>query len=529
MEQKTLARSAFIFVLATSVPCIAGETRFLILPDVVIGPVSPYVYGLNAQDPSDTGATVRRLGGNRLTGYNWVTNASNAGNDWNNSSDGWLCNGEIPYANCGEPGAIASNFVEADQKAGVDSLITIPMAGFVAADKDGPVLETETAPSKRWKLTAFRKKNPYTLRPDPKDSVVYEDEFVNFLTQKFHPAAQGGVKFYSLDNEPDLWSETHALLHPAKLTYKELMDRSEALASSILRIDPSALIFGPANYGWKGFLTLQEAPDSEDVNKEIGTFLDFYLDQMKRAEQRDRKRLLHVLDIHWYPEAQGNGKRITSKDVSPACIEARLQAPRSLWDPGYVEKSWIAKDLGQPIQLIPWLRQKIDKHYPGTKLAFTEYDYGAGDHISGGLAQADALGIMGKNGVFMSNYFGELRSYNKAALKLYRNYDDHHSAVGETAVSAASEDLTQTSIYAFTSAKEPGTLWVLAINKDQKETVKGKFKIKGKSSYKTFTSYLLDSRSSDIRPIKPELAPALDRNEFSYALPPLSATLFVCR
>ncbi len=518
-----------IFFLLSAIPCFAGEVHFLILPDRVIGPISPYVYGLNAQDPSDTGATVRRLGGNRLTGCNWVTNASNAGDDWKHSSDNWLCDGEIHYTNCGEPGAIAVNFIEASQKAGADSLITVPMAGFVAADKDGLVLETETAPSKRWKPTAFRKKGPYTLKPSPNSPVVYEDEFVNFLKQKFQPAAKGGVKFYSLDNEPDLWCETHLRLHPAKLTYKELMDRSESLASSILSVDPSAMIFGPANYGWKGFLTLQDAPDSEEANRGMGTFLDFYLDQMKTLEQRHHQRLLHVLDVHWYPEAQGNGKRITSKDVSPACVEARLQAPRSLWDPGYVETSWVAKSWGQPLQLIPWLREKIDKRYPGTKLAFTEYDYGAGDHISGGLAQADALGIMGKNDIFMSNYFGELKSYNKAALKLYRNYDNAHGAVGETAVSAASEDLTQTSIYAFTSVKQPGTLWVLVLNKNQKDPINGKFKIGGKNEYKTFSSYLLDGRSPNIRPIKPELAPALSQNEFSYSLAPLSATLFVCQ
>src|SRR6266550_4751929 len=107
---------ALIIFALSAIPCFAGEIHFLILPDRVIGPVSPYVYGLNVQDPSDTGATVRRLGGNRLTGYNWVTNASNAGNDWKDSSDNWLCVGDIPYTNCGEPGAIASNFVKADQK-----------------------------------------------------------------------------------------------------------------------------------------------------------------------------------------------------------------------------------------------------------------------------------------------------------------------------------------------------------------------------------------------------------------------------
>ena len=101
---------------------------------------------------------------------------------------------------------------------------------------------------------------------------------------------------------------------------------------------------------------------------------------------------MHVLDLHWYPEAQGGGdpktgagaKRITEGDNSPESIDARLQAPRSLWDPAYVEKSWITTYSTQkkPIQLLTWVKQKIDQRYPGTKLAFTEYDYGSGDHVS---------------------------------------------------------------------------------------------------------------------------------------------------
>ena len=78
-----------------------------------------------------------------------------------------------------------------------------------------------------------------------------------------------------------------------------------------------------------------------------------------------------------------------------------MQAPRSLWDPTYVEKSWITKQSTHgPIRLLPRLQEKIDKHYPGTRLAITEYNYGGGADISGAIAQADVLGIFGREGVF---------------------------------------------------------------------------------------------------------------------------------
>ena len=87
-------------------------------------------------------------------------------------------------------------------------------------------------------------------------------------------------------------------------------------------------------------------------------------------------------------------------------VAARLQAPRSLWDATYKEHSWITEDwLNGPVNLLPSLKTRIAHAYPGTKLAFTEYNYGAGHHISGGIAQADVLGIFGRDGVFAATQF----------------------------------------------------------------------------------------------------------------------------
>jgi mannan endo-1,4-beta-mannosidase len=313
-----------------------------------------------------------------------------------------------------------------------------------------------------------------------------------------------------------------------------MVNKTEALSQAVLRIDPTAKIFGAVMYGWKEFLDLQDAPDSAAMNKTFDTYVDFYLAQMKSLEKRDKKRLLHVLDLHWYPEAQGGGnpstglgaKRITLGDTSPDSVEARVQAPRSLWDPTYVEKSWITQysTKGQPIQLIPWLQAKIDRRYPGTQLAFTEYDYGAGDHISGGLAQADVLGIFGKYGIFMANYWGDLKPYNLAAYELYRNYDGKGSAIGDRAVSAGQDDVAQASIYAATESKNPGILWVVVLNKNQKDSIHGKFRIDGSQIYGQYQSYGFDAESPSIKFLRKG---NLNQNKFEYDLQPLSATLFV--
>jgi hypothetical protein len=239
---------------------------------------------------------------------------------------------------------------------------------------------------------------------------------------------------------------------------------------------------------------------------------------------------VHALDLHWYPEARG-AKRITDPDNTPRTIDARVQAPRSLWDPTYVEKSWIAADLGEkPIHLIPWVQAKIAARYPGTKLAMTEYDFGGATHVSGGLAEADVLGVLGREGVYLANYWGSgpgngpLPAYIKAAFQIFRNYDGQGSAFGDTAVRATPADQEKTSVFAATDSKHPGTLTILVLNKQQHTVYGGKIAING-AHYATAKVFAFDGSSPSVRAL-PDAQ--IKDGVLSYRLPPLSATLFVC-
>ena len=511
-------------------PVEGGPLAIAVDATKAIGPISPYVYGVNSQEAQDMGVTVRRMGGNRQTAYNWENNASNAGSDYHHVSDEWPCT-VLGYKNCSDPGAQFVDFVTADKKLGAESLVTIPLVDYVAADKNQEVSEADKAPSKRWVRSYAKKTGPYSLTPDLGDGAVYEDEFVNFLVHKLGTAAHGGIKFYSLDNEPALWPSTHPRIHPDKTTYHEMVTRTEALASAIVDIDPTATILGGVMYGWAEYQSLQDAPDAKEFASKYDTYVDYYLASMKALEQKHHKRLVHVLDVHWYPEAKGT-KRITEDDESPKTVDARLQAPRALWDPTYHEKSWIDDALGgKSIRLVPWLKEKIAKEYPGTKLSMTEYDFGAGNHISGGLAQVDVLGALGREGVFLANYWGhgagngELPSYIAAAFKLYRNYDGKGGAFGDTAVTASDADVGKASVYAATDSKHPGTLFVLVVNKDQKARYTGKLSLKGPAAYTRAQAYVLDKTTPKVHAgDKVEIKD----NAIEYALQPLSATLFVC-
>jgi mannan endo-1,4-beta-mannosidase len=507
-------------------PVEGGELRFEVKPKVVVRTISPYVYGINSQKNEGFGATVRRMGGNRQTAYNWEINASNAGNDYQHSSDEWACTA-MGYKNCSTPGAQFLDFVSDNRAAGMESIVTIPLVDYVTADKHGSVTENEKAPSARWVRSYPKKPGPFSLSPDLNDGKVYEDEFVNLLVTKLGKAQQGGAHFYSLDNEPALWPGTHPRVHPEKTTYREMNDRSEAIADAILRVDPTAFVLGGVMYGWDEFMTLGSAPDATEWNKKYDTYLDYFLAAMQKLETKHGKRMVHALDVHWYPEERGT-KRITEKDVSPKTIAARLQAPRSFWDPDYNAKTGISAPKGKPLRLIPWLLERIAERYPGTKLAMTEYNFGAGEHISGGLAQVDVLGIFGREGMYLANYWGDgagntvLPPYTQAAYRLYRNYDGKNGRFGDTAV-AATTDNAKASIYAALDSKK--ALTMIVINKELHSVFTGKIHVAG-AACKSADVFVLDSTGPTVRP---QSAVAVKDDQIEYRLPPLSATLFVCR
>lgn len=423
-------------------------------------PVSPYIYGVNHVDWSrHKGITLSRWGGNRISAYNWETNASNAGSDWQHQNDGYLSRSDTP----GEP---VRKLVQAAHESQASVVVTIPCIGYVAADKNGggDVNKTPDYLLKRFVVSLPRKGAEFSDTPDRSDGKVYQDEFVHWLEKAFPESRQNPARtiFYALDNEPDLWSGTHARIHPKPVTYEELVKVNIEYAQTVKAVAPRAMVFGFVSFGYSGLTHLQNAPDANRRD-----FVEFYLQRMHQAEKASGKRLVDVLDFHWYPEARGGNVRVTADDATPAVAAARIQAPRSLWDPAYTESSWITRDvLKAPIRLLPRLREKIDKWYPGTKMAVTEYYYGGGADISGALAEADVLGIFGREGVFAAAMWHEGKTDDRfiyGAMDMYRNYDGRGGCFGEVGLSAQTDDIEKTSVYA--SKNAAGNVILVALNK----------------------------------------------------------------
>ena len=530
-------KEAVFFVLLTSIIVLSASgvqanilVYYRIDTEVNRMPISPYIYGTNFDWIKNS--TIRKTGGNRTTGYNWENNYSNAGTDWYNVSDDYLVQSlGVPWEDWLIPGRFLTYFHDASLAAGVTSIITLQMAGYVSADDWGEVYPWEVAPSYRWKQVVYAKGAPFCVppgSPNTTDNYVYIDECVNFLVKTYGYANEpNGIKGYALGNEPSIWDGKFPLIQPNHLLCSELINKSVALSKAVKNIDPNAEIYGPTEYGFNGYYSFQNASDWWSISWQYGYswFIDYYLDQMHQAEIPAGGRLLDVLDLHWYPEAQGDGQRIafSSPPYSRANANARMQAPRTLWDPEYTEDSWIAQWFGQFLPLLPTLFNSINTYYPGTKLAISEYNYGAEDHISGGIATADVLGIFGKYGVYMAGFWQVLSTYPyvEAAFNMYRNYDGANSTFGDISVYSETSDKVNSSIYASVFDGNDSRLHLIVMNKNFDCTISGTFDISSHRNFVQGRVWRFNNFTSDINEVSPSRSCVSD-NLFVFNIPPLT-------
>ncbi len=89
------------------------------------------------------------------------------------------------------------------------------------------------------------------------------------------------------------------------------------------------------------------------------------------------------------------------------------------------------------------------------------------EHISGAVAQADVLGIFGREGLDLGTIWGGVDPGQNAginAFKIYRNYDSAGGEFGDMGVTASSADQGKLSVYAALRTKD-NVLTVMVINK----------------------------------------------------------------
>jgi hypothetical protein len=418
-------------------------------------PISPMIYGVafaTSNQLADLNFTMNRSGGNEESTYNWSINAHGKGADWYFES--------LPDDSA-TPGESADAVVAESKIAGAQPLITIPMMSW------GPKLGPSRGKLASYSIAKYGPQNaddPYftdagngvsvtnnTLITwnDPNDAYMPVDTnfqmgYVQHLTNTWGTSTNGGVRYYIMDNEHSLWSSTHQDIHPVGPTMQEILGKIVAYASMVKSLDPNALVAGPEEWGWPGYFYSgydqqwsgqhgdYNPADYPDRTTNGGwDYMPWLLNQLHQHEALSGQRLLDYFTLHCYPQ---EGDVSSQTDVSTATQTLRNQTTRQFWDTNYVDPSWI----DSVIDLIPRMQSWVSNYYPGTKIGVTEYNWGAEAYINGATAQADILGIFGRQGLDLATRWTtpDTSTPTCLAMKMYRNYDSQGHAFGNTSVLA---------------------------------------------------------------------------------------------
>ena len=503
-------------------------------------PISPYIYGANfppsASYITNAGLTLSRWGGNNSSRYNWKKNVTNLDNDWYFENYAWGGTG---------PATSSAAFLTNVSKAGGSPIMTIPMLPWVAKDGSSNSFSAakygKQCSTDQWRPDAgdgiLTNCSADLTGNDPKDAnvplndapssgdpagTVYRSQWIAAIAPNF--GAQ--PHFYSLDNEPDIWSGTHRDVHPTPTGYDELASAIVKEGHAIKAYDPAAVRLGPVFccwwYYWNG------ANNNDKAAHGGLDFLPWLLNEILLNDVVAGSRSLDVFDLHAYFNGASTYGMTTTQIRAAA-----LRETRDWWDPAYVSESGeVDQQWTTSIQpdrtiafVLPRMRAVANSIYPGTPLSITEWNGAlAGESdFSTALVDADAYGILGQQRVWGASRWVAADPATPAyqSLLLYRSADGKHNGFQSVSVSAV--NTANPSLFsAFAAANPAGdTLTLLVVNKDPTHPAAVSFNLSGfnPATMRAFT--LSSAKPTSI------VATASQSWSSSQTFAPYSATLVV--
>jgi hypothetical protein len=486
---------------------VEGSLLVEVDPHTNNGPISPLIYGLSGGEGAEfqsLGSTFHSWGGNPSTRYNWKL-----GNAWNAARDWYYRNGS--YDNP-DGVSVADEFLQGSHSRGIATRLAVPTLGWVAKDTtscsfpqpDGSCGDADGATCQQPGDIA----NPETA------SVLSDPDAIAAWIQ--HLKDRDILPTYvAMDNEPELWGYTHYDVHPECTSYEEVLQKYLTYAEAIRSVAPQVKLAGPVACCWFSYWRTAPGPANPGPD-DPQDYIAWFLQSVRRHDEASGQRSLDALDVHFYPQVG-----VYNQNIDPQTSALRLRSTRALWDPEYVDESWIS----EPIYFIPRMQQLIDQYYPGTQLGISEWNWGADESINGALAIADVLGIFGREGVTYAAYWRNPPAASPGfyAFKLYTNYDGNGGSFVGDSVRAESSSLDQLSSYA---AYDPqaGQLKLILINKQPEQSAEIQVNLNNFTPASPAALYRYDA--ANLQGIQATTLP-IESPFFQLSLPPYSLTLLV--
>ena len=461
-------------ICSTSGTCQAKTgSGILIDANAQLTRISPDIYGIAfADDESAKVTTLNRSGGDSAETYNWQKDITGKAAWWNCAN----------YAGAGNP-SDADTFVQTNKSKNMNTLMTIPITGWVAnvaTSSDNtvssllggkplsfcnyPLLDDGTLLSSSTCCQAINTQESVLVDKGSNSlDTSFMGNWVSHLVSTFGTAANGGVKYYQLDNEPDNWQNNRPDIYPtfyppgtSCMDYTvpiasgneagvspndDIINRSIAYAAAVKAADSTAQVLFLSVMNPDDLVNLMQTEcgiGTWDSSKKVpysvtNSYAMAMLAKAAQYEATNRKRIFDCLDTHYPADAKDFWQR---DSLSHA-------------------QGW------------------INSTYPGTGICVSEYSVtNDATDLTAATQEADFLGTFGLVGARLAGYWGSLVADDKTTHKpvynaflMFRNYDGAGGKFGSISVGAQSS-YTNVHAYAATdAATNPTKLWIMLVNR----------------------------------------------------------------
>ena len=477
MKSSSILFILIILLLASNICLSQTPVRVDIDLTKPTKPISPFIYGKNnvvERDLSNPTAMkeillakeagvrfVRQSGGNNSTKYNWRLKLSSHP-DWYNNV----------YINDWD--AVAKNMF--DKIPGVEGMWSFQLLGKAAANTTNNFNDWSYNQSQYWSgvnqnLAGGGKPNSAggskaSVEGNPNLYLMSwtADSTVGILDKWFGPKGLGydksKIRYWNMDNEPEIWSGTHDDVMKTQCSAEEFMQLYFKVAKAARAKYPGIKLVGPVPANeWQWYRWGNDGIPSDGKKY---CWLEFFIKRIAEEERASGIRLLDVLDIHYYPESTDAAKCVQFHrvffDRDYVYPEANgVHTVNGGWDTG-ITKEYV---LGR---CSDWLTQYLGTNH-GVGLAVTETGIKSTNANVQAVWYASTMGEFMKNGVeLFTPWSWDIGMWE--TLHLFSRYNKSNY------VQSASQNETLVSAYA-TVNNNQDSMSVILVNRSltEKQTV----------------------------------------------------------
>lgn len=222
------------------------------------------------------------------------------------------------------------------------------------------------------------------------------------------------IKYWSMDNEPDIWYDTHDDVMPTEPNAEAFMQLYFSVAKKARAKFPNIKLTGPipaSEWQWYAWNNSKVTA----LNGQSYTWLEFFIKRIAEEQTATGIRLLDVIDIHSYPGESNSSDIVQLHRIYfdttynyPGANGVKTTAA-SGWD-NTITQEFVFERFNR------WLTQYMGANH-GVKLGISEYGYTHNNANVSSVSYASLLGTFADNGVeFFAPWFWNIGQWETMHL-----------------------------------------------------------------------------------------------------------------